>query len=82
MEKLGDDTIEDPMHNWLELVPSPFKELGLGPITNLSLAVADSPFAKTETAKYYPEVAVVDYNGNLIDVIGPNCQSSETYSSL
>lgn len=76
------DEIEDPNHNWLELEPSPFKELGLGPLNMVSLSVADSPFSKTDIAKYYPEVIVLDGQGSVIEVMGPNCQESGTYNSL
>ena len=72
-----DEEIVDP----IVYGPNPFYELELKSLQRLSFAVADNPFVKTDTAKYYPEIHVIYADGTVNTSIGPNKRSSETFQN-
>ena len=48
-----------------------FYEIELKSLHRLAFAVADNPFLKTDTAKYYPEIHVVQADGEVVTSISP-----------
>lgn len=60
--------------------PNPFYELELKSLHRLSFAVADNPFMKTDSAKYYPEIHVILADGTLVTTISPNSKNDENDS--
>ena len=48
-----------------------FYELELKSLHRLAFAVADNPFLKTDVAKYYPEIHVVQADGEVVTSISP-----------
>ena len=38
----------------------------------MAFAVADNPFLKTDVAKYYPEIHVVQADGEVVTTISPS----------
>lgn len=56
-----DEDVEDP----IKFGPNPFYELELKALHRLAFSVADNPFMKTDSAKYYPEVHVCLADGTL-----------------
>ena len=61
--------------------PNPFFELELKSLNRLAFAVADNPFMKTDTAKYYPEVHIIDSEGNLQASIGPRNRTDAHFAA-
>ena len=56
----NDDAVDPVVYG-----PNPFYELELRSLSRLSFAVADNPFMKTDTAKYFPEVHVILADGTI-----------------
>lgn len=81
LERLQDDSLEDGEVP-IQYQDSPFKELGLGNITNLAFATADDPFTKAQVAKYYPEAVVVSGKGEVLARISPEQQTSAKFDGL
>ena len=48
-----------------------FYEIELKSLHRLAFAVADNPFMKTDLAKYYPEIHVVQADGVVVTTISP-----------
>ena len=48
-----------------------FYELELKSLHRLAFAVADNPFLKSDVAKYYPEIHVVQSDGEVVATINP-----------
>ena len=65
--------------NPIEYGPSPFQELELKSMNYLSFAVADNPFMKTDTAKYYPELHVIQPDGSVIASLSPSTKTDARY---
>ena len=60
---------------------NPFYELELKSLHRLAFAVADNPFMKTDTAKYYPEVHVVLQDGTVMTTISPSNRSDSNFGT-
>ncbi len=73
---------DEPEASWVELDTSPYAQLALANITNVAFAVADSPFHKSEVAKYYPEAVVVSAAGEILARVGPHSRSSGEFAGL
>lgn len=52
--------------------PNPYYELELKCLHRLAFAVADNPFMKTDSSRYYPEIHVILADGTLVTTISPN----------
>lgn len=61
--------------------PNPFYELELKGLHRLAFAVADNPFMKTDTAKYYPEIHVILADGTLVTTISPNNRTDKNFGN-
>ena len=61
--------------------PNPYYELELKSLHRLAFAVADNPFMKTDTAKYYPEIHVIEADGSVSASIGPNMKLDDKFGS-
>lgn len=59
--------------------PNQFYELELRNLKCIAFAVADSPFLKTENAKFYPELHVVNGKGEILTTFGPNNKSCKDF---
>jgi hypothetical protein len=82
MEKAAEEQIDDLDDNWLELEDATYDQLNMGNITNIAFAVADSPFQKSEVAKYYPEVVVVNNKGEIVTRISDSNDKCEEFPGL
>jgi len=51
-------------------------------MTSIGFATADSPFQKSDVAKYYPEAVVVNGKGEILTRIGPNSVSCDEFKGL
>ena len=56
---------DEEIHNPIVYGPNPFYELELKSLHRLAFAVADNPFMKTDTPKYYPEIHVIYKDGRV-----------------
>ncbi len=61
--------------------PNPFYELELKSLHRLAFAVADNPFMKTDTAKYFPEVHVILADGTIQANINASNKSDSLFGS-
>ena len=61
--------------------PNPFYELELKSLQRLAFAVADNPFLKSDTSKYYPEIHVVLADGTLMSTISPTKRNDPNFGS-
>lgn len=61
--------------------PNPFFELELKGLHRLAFAVADNPFMKTDSARYYPEIHVILADGTLVATISPSNRSEDAFGS-
>ena len=59
--------------------PNPFYELELKSLHRLAFAVADNPFMKTDTSKYFPEVHVILADGKIEANINSKNQGDPQY---
>ena len=75
IDKLRDETLEDGESCPVTYQDSPFYDVELGNLGNLSFAVADNPFFKLEVAKYYPEVHVISENGEILETFNPSSRA-------
>jgi len=66
IEKFVDDELKDEDHNPVTYDDNEYQELCLNGINHISFAVANNPFYKIDTEKYYPEVVVIDKGGNIL----------------
>ena len=58
-----------------------FYELELKSLHRLAFAVADNPFMKTDVAKYYPEIHVVQADGEVVTSISPKQKQDPNFGS-
>ena len=82
IDRIGDDALEEGETHPIKYETSPFFELGLTNIRNISFAVADNPFAKAEVPKYYPEVIVLGPTGEVVAKINPECNHHDLFPDL
>ena len=61
--------------------PNPFYELELKSLHRLAFAVADNPFMKTDTAKYFPEVHVILADGTIVTNISASNKNDPNFGS-
>ena len=57
--------------NPLKYGDNQYFELELRDLNKISFGVADSPFEKTEAAKFYPELHVINGEGKILATINP-----------
>jgi len=57
-----DADLEDP----IKYEDNKFYELELKDLYRLSFAVADNPFMKVDAAKFYPEITIINGNGEVV----------------
>jgi hypothetical protein len=72
---------EEDIVNPIVFGPNPFYELELKSLHRLAFAVADNPFMKTDTAKYYPEIHVILSDGTLVATISPDNKTDSNFGS-
>lgn len=87
LERLKNEQLEEGETNPIKFGINPFFELELSSLNNLSFAVADNPFFRTDTPKYIPEVYLISTDGEVLAKFGPeefrspNFDLDENFSS-
>ena len=81
VEQISKEEDEGELENPIKFGPNAFYELELRDLYRIAFAVADSPFQKTDTAKYYPEIHIVNNEGNVVASIGPNQKTSDLFQA-
>jgi hypothetical protein len=82
LDRLAEEQLEEGETNPIQYPDNKFFELELNTLDNLSFAVADNPFIKSDTAKFFPECLIVSGDGHIIDQIGPTSKQSEQFESV
>lgn len=79
IESIGKE--EDDAVDPIVFGPNPFYELELKSLHRLAFAVADNPFMKTDTSKYFPEVHVILADGTIQANINSSNKSDPLFGS-
>lgn len=82
LERLADEQLEEGETNPIKYPDSKFFELELNNLDDLSFAVADNPFIKSDTAKFFPECIIVSGDGHIVGQVGPNAKQTEHFESV
>lgn len=77
LDRLAEEQLEEGETNPIQFPDNKFFELELNTLDNLSFAVADNPFIKSDTAKFFPECLIVSGDGHIIDQVGPTSKQSD-----
>lgn len=70
LEKFVDETLEDGDHNPVTFEDNEYYDLELQGIQHISFAVANNPFFKLETEKFYPQALVINGEGKILAHLG------------
>lgn len=70
LENFVDETLDDNDHYPVIYERNDFYELELYTMNHISFSVADNPFFKLDTEKYYPEALVLSKDGTIIAHLG------------
>lgn len=71
---------EDLVHP-IQFGLNPFYEMELFNLQRISFAVADNPFQKTDSNRFYPEIHIVSAKGELLSTIGPDHRQDKRFSA-
>ena len=82
LDRLAEEQLEEGETMPIQFVDNKFFELELNTLDNLSFAVADNPFIKSDTAKFFPECLIVSGDGHILDQVGPSSKQSEHFESV
>lgn len=77
VERLADEQLEENEHNPIVFEDSPYFELDVTCLNRLSWAVADNPFFRANVEKFYPEVHVINLEGDIVATINPETKSCD-----
>lgn len=70
IEKFVEETLEDGEHNPVVFEENEYYDLELQGIKHISFAVANNPFFKIETEKFYPQALIIDGEGKILAHLG------------
>jgi hypothetical protein len=77
IEKMKSEELEENEQNPIKLEDSPYFSFVLEGLNRICFSTADNPFYKMSVSKYYPEVVVMDADGNIKATINPKCRKDE-----
>lgn len=76
VERMADEALEENEQLPIVFEETPYFELDVTCLNRLSWAVADNPFFRASFEKYYPEVHVINLEGDIVATINPTTRSS------
>lgn len=83
IERFIEESLEEGEHNPVTYEDNEYSDLVLNGIDHVSFAVANNPFFKLDTEKYYPEALVINAAGECLARLGGNAeQADHTFKSL
>ena len=82
LDRLADEQLEEGETNPIKFQDNNFFELELNTLENLSFAVADNPFIKSDTPKYFPECIIVSGDGQIFGQISASSKHIEGFQNL
>jgi hypothetical protein len=77
IEKILEERLEEGDTNPVKYEPNMYYELELKSLNNIAFAVADNPFVKSDTPKFFPECYIVSGGGEIIGHMGPDSDHVE-----
>jgi hypothetical protein len=77
-----DDSLEEGAHNPVQYEDNEYEELVLNDMDHVAFAVANNPFYKLDTPKFYPEALVINKEGKILARIGECEADSDAFSAL
>ena len=81
VEQIANEADEADLENPIKFGPNAYYELELRNLQRIAFAVADSPFQKTDIAKYYPEIHIISGEGKVLATISPSNKSDEQFGA-
>lgn len=82
IEKFVDETLEEGEHNPVAYEDNEYKETVLNDMNHISFAVANNPFYKIDTEKYYPEAVVMNKEGQMLARLSCKEEPSEDAQAM
>jgi hypothetical protein len=79
IERFVEDQLEEGEHNPVTFNDNDNQELILNDIETVGWSVANNPFQKLDTEKYYPGATVMDKEGNILAHFSPNSAESADF---
>ncbi len=70
LDKFVEETLDEGEHNPVTFEVNENYELQLNSIKHISFAVANNPFFKIETEKFYPQAVVINAEGQILAHLG------------
>lgn len=82
LDKFIEETLDDSEHNPVVYEENEYYDLELQGINHVSFAVANNPFFKVETEKYFPQALVINGDGEVLAKLGGDETGEHPFQGL
>lgn len=82
LDRFIEEQLDEGEHNPVTYEDNEYYDLELQGINHVSFAVANNPFFKVDTEKYFPQAMVVNAEGEILAKLGGNEVCEHSFKSL